>query len=162
MRLKLLAPGPVSAQPYEDWAQAKLTARPLRKFSIRFWYLNASFNKRRFTALFDLGAGTTMMNWAAAEELGVHKRDFDRYGPPPEELQDVLGKSSPAVRVMNLDVGLRGKNWEGQLAVVSDAPVFGYFDLDERAAAIMGPGLLRDTSLAIDFADGRLYLGPTQ
>jgi predicted aspartyl protease len=162
MRLKLLAPGPASAKPYEDWAQAQLTERPLRKFPIHFWYLNARFNQRRFTTLFDLGAGTTMMNWDAAEELGVHKRDFNRYGPPPEDLQDVLGKSSPAVRVMNLDVGLPGKSWERQLAIVSDAPVFGYFDLDERPAAIMGPGLLRNTSLAIDFAAGRLYLGPSQ
>ena len=162
MRLKLLAPEPASAKPYVDWAQAKLTARPLRKFPIHFWYLNARFNQRRFTTLFDLGAGTTMMNWDAAEELGVHKRDFDRFGPPPEDLQDVLGKSSPAVRVMNLDVGLPGKTWDRQFAIVSNAPVFGYFDLDEKPAAIMGPGLLRDTSLAIDFADGRLYLGPTQ
>ncbi len=162
MRLKLLAPVPACAKPYEDWAQAKLTARPLRKFHIRFWYLDARFNERRFTTLFDLGAGTTMMNWDAAQELGLHKRDFDRYGPPPEDLQDVLGKSSPAVRLMNLDVGLTGKSWDRQLAIVSDAPVFGYFDLDGQPAAIMGPGLLRYTSLAIDFPAGMLYLGPSQ
>lgn len=162
MRLKLLAPVPACAKPYEDWAQAKLTARPLRNFHIRFWYLDARFNERRFTTLFDLGAGTTMMNWDAAQELGLHKRDFDRYGPPPEDLQDVLGKSSPAVRLMNLDVGLTGKSWDRQLAIVSDAPVFGYFDLDGQPAAIMGPGLLRYTSLAIDFPAGMLYLGPSQ
>lgn len=162
MQLKLLAPGPASAKPYEDWAQAKLTARSLRKFPIRFWYLSTRFNERRFTTLFDLGAGITMMNWDAAEELGLHKRDFSGNGPPPEELQDVLGKLSPAVRVTNLDVELPGKTWERQLAIVSDAPVFGYFDLEERPAAIMGPGLLRNTSLAIDFADGKLYLGPSQ
>jgi predicted aspartyl protease len=161
MQLKLLPPDPASTRPYEDWTQAKLTPRLLRKFPIRFWYLSAEFNKHRFTTLFDLGAGTTMMNWDAAEALGVHKRDFDRYGPPPEDLQDVLGKSSPAVRVTNLDVELRGKAWDGQLAVVSDAPVFGYFDLEERPAVVMGPGLLRNTSLAIDFAAGRLYLGPS-
>ena len=162
MRLKLLAPVAASAQPYRDWAQAKLTERPLRKFPIRFWYLNARFNERRFTTLFDLGAAATMMNWDAAEELGLHKRDFGHYGPPPAILQDVLGKSSPAVRVLDLEVGLSGKSWDRQLAIVSDAPVFGYFDLDEGAAAIMGPGLLRDTSLAIDFAAGKLYLGPSQ
>jgi len=162
LRLKLLAPVPASAKPYESWAQARLTERPLKKFPIHFWYLSARFNERRFTTLFDLGAGITMMNWDAAEELGLHKRDFKSLGPPPDSLQDVLGKSSPAVRLMNLDVGLPGKNWDRQLAIVSDAPVFSYFDLDERAAAIMGPGLLRNTSLAIDFANGKLYLGPSQ
>ena len=44
---------------------------------------------------------------------------------------------------------------------MADAPVFDYFDLDEQAAAIVGPGLLRDTSLAIDFAGQRLYIGPS-
>lgn len=162
MRLKLLAPVPASAKPYEDRAQAKLTARTLRKFPIRFWYLNARFNERRFTALFDLGAGTTMRNWDAAQELGLHKRDFDRYGPLPEDLQDALGKASPAMRLMNLDVGLPGNSRDRQLAIVSDAPVFGYFDLDGQPAAIMGPGLLRNISLAIDFAAGMLYLRPSQ
>lgn len=162
MQFKLLAPGAASAKPYEDWAQARLTARPLRKFPIRFWYLSARFDDTRFTTLFDLGAGMTMMNWDAAEELGLHKRNFSRFGPPPAELQDVLGKTSPAVRISSMDVELSGKVWRRQLAIVSDAPVFGYFDLEEKPAAIMGPGLLRDTSLAIDFADGKLYLGPSQ
>ena len=162
MRLKLLPPDPDSAKPYEDWAQAKLTARALRKFPIRFWYLNASINDCRFTTLFDLGAGITMMNWDAAERLGIHKREFERFGPPPEELQDVLGKTSPAVRVSNMDVDLPGKIWRRQQAIISNAPIFGYFDLDEKPAVIMGPGLLGNTSLAIDFAGGKLYLGPTQ
>ena len=39
--------------------------------------------------------------------------------------------------------------------------MFNYFDLEDQAAAIAGPGLLRDTSLAIDFAGQKLYLGPT-
>ena len=162
MQLKLLPPDPVSAKPYEDWAQAKLTPRFLRKFHIQFWYLSTRFNDHRFNTLFDLGAGITMMNWDAAEELGVHKRDFEHFGPPPDELQDVLGKSSPAVRLMDLDIGLPGKSWDRQLAIISDAPVFGYFDLEEKPAAIMGPGLLRNTSLAIDFVDGKLYLGSSR
>jgi hypothetical protein len=58
-------------------------------------------------------------------------------------------------------VGLPGKSWNKQLAIVADAPVFAYFDLEEKPAAIVGPGLLSDTSLAIDFAGGKLYLGPT-
>jgi predicted aspartyl protease len=160
MRLKLLAPGPASAKPYEDWAQVQLTARALKKFPISFWYLSTRFNEHRFTALFDLGAGITMMNWGAAEELGLHKSAFSRLAP--DELQDVLGKRSPAVRLLNLEVYLPGKTWNRQLAIVADAPVFDYFDLDGRPAVIMGPGLLRNTSLAIDFADGKLYLGPSQ
>jgi predicted aspartyl protease len=161
MRLTLLPPGEQSAQPYRGWAQARLTPRPLKKFPIRFWYLSTRFNDHALSTLFDLGAGTTMMNWQAAERLGVHKRDFSRFGPPPAELQDVLGKRSPALRIENMEVRLPGKSWDKQLVIVADAPVFNYFDLEDQAAAIVGPGLLRDTSLAIDFAGQRLFVGPT-
>ncbi len=161
MRLKLLPPGEDSARAYQGWAEARLMPRPLKKFDIHFWYLSIRINDRDFTTLFDLGAGTTMMNWNAAERLGLHKRDFTHFGPPPEELQDVLGKRAPAVRVENVEVRLSGRFWERQEMVVADAPVFDYFDLDEQAAAIVGPGLLRDTSLAIDFAGQKLYIGPS-
>jgi predicted aspartyl protease len=161
MRLKLLPPGEDSARAYQHWPDARLTPRPLKKFPIRFWYLSAHFNDRVINTLFDLGAGTTMMNWHAAERLGVRKRDFTHFGPPPEALQDVLGKVSPALRIENVEVRLPGKSWDRQLVIVADAPVFNYFDLEDQAAAIAGPGLLRDTSLAIDFAGQRLYVGPT-
>lgn len=161
MQLKLLPPGEDSARAYRDWAEAGLTPRLLKKFPIRFWYLSTRFNDRNINTLFDLGAGATMMNWHAAERLGVRKRNFTHFGPPPEELQDVLGKTSPALRIENVEVRLPGKFWDNQLVIVADAPVFNYFDLEDQAAAIAGPGLLRDTSLAIDFAGQRLFVGPT-
>jgi len=161
MQLKLLAPGEDSARAYRHWAEAKLTPRLLKKFPVRFWYLSARFDDHAINTLFDLGAGTTMMNWQAAERLGVHKRDFTKFGPPPAELQDVLGKRSPALRIERLEVRLPGKSWDKHSVIVADAPVFNYFDLEDQAAAIMGPGLLRNTSLAIDFAGERLFIGPT-
>lgn len=135
--------------------------RPFKKFAIEFWYLRTRFNGQMLTALFDMGAGFTMVNWRAAERLGVRKAQFAPYGPPPELLQDVLGKKAPAVRMEDVTISIAGKEWRKQLAIVADAPVFDYFDLEEAPAVIVGPGLLGDTSLAIDFAGKRLYIGPT-
>jgi hypothetical protein len=159
MRLKLLAPGQESARPYAGWAQALLTPRMLKAFPIQFWYLQTRFNNLRLSALFDLGADTTLINWEAAERLGLHRHNFT--GPPPMLLQDVLGKEAPAVRLMGLDVQLPNISWNKQDAIVADAPAFTYFDLDEKPAAIVGPGLLRNNSLAIDFSGQRLFVGPT-
>ncbi len=161
MQIKLLEPGAVSAQAYRTWSEAELIPRPLKKFAIQFWYLKARFNDSGITSLFDLGASLTMLNWGAAERLGVRKKQYEHFGPPPELLQDVLGKEAPAVRVDGLDVSLPGKAWRRQLAIIADAPVFTYFDLDETPAAIVGLDLLRNSSLAIDFHGQRLYLGPT-
>jgi predicted aspartyl protease len=162
MRIKFLPPGEGTAKSYVDWTKIPLTPRALKKFPIQFWYLKTRFNDSNLTALFDLGASTTMMNWDAAERLGIRKRHFAAvYGPPPVELQDVLGKLAPAVKVDGLEVRLLSQSWNKQLAIIADAPVFDYFDLDEQPAAIVGPGLLRNNSLAIDFAGQHLYVGPT-
>ncbi len=161
MRIKFLPPGEASARDYADWAQMPLVPRQLKKFPIQFWYLKARFNERTITSLFDLGAGATMMNWEAAERLGLHRRNFGIYGPPPLALQDVLGAKSPAVQLLGLEVRLPGRSWNRQTAIASEAPIFRVFDLEEGPAAIIGPGLLRDNSLAIDFAGQRLFIGPT-
>jgi predicted aspartyl protease len=162
MRIKFLPPGEDSAKLYADWTKIQLTPRALKKFPIQFWYLRTRFNDSYLTALFDLGASTTMMNWQAAERLGARKIHFAAiYGPPPVELQDVLGKLAPAVRIDGLEIRLLSQSWNKQMAIIADAPVFDYFDLDELPAAIVGPGLLRNNSLAIDFAGQRLYIGPT-
>jgi hypothetical protein len=160
MQIRLLPPGPDSAHTFAGWAQAPLTAEPLKNLSIRFWYLKTSFNDHIFTGLFDLGSSFTLLNWNAGEVLGLHKRDFLAKGIPPLDLQDVLGKTSPAVRLDNVTVRLPGKHWDNHLVVVADAPVFRYFDADERPAAIVGLDLLGSNSLAIDFAGGRLFIGP--
>jgi hypothetical protein len=161
MRIKFLPPGEDSARDFADWAQTSLVPRPLKNFPIQFWYLKTRFNDRTITSLFDLGAGTTMMNWEAAERLGLNRHSFATYGPPPLALQDVLGKRAPAVQLLGLEVRLSGRYWSKQTAIASDAPIFGYFDLDEHPAAIVGPGLLSNNSLAIDFAGQRLFIGPT-
>jgi hypothetical protein len=163
MRLKLLPPGEDSARAYKDWAKAPLTPRALKNLPVQFWYLRIRINNHALTALFDLGATTTMMNWDAAERLGLHRTHFAAvYGPPPVEVQDVLGKLAPVINVEGLEVGLPGRSWNRQSVIVADAPVFGYFDLEEQPAAILGADLLRNNSLAIDFAGQRLYVGPTR
>jgi len=160
MRIRLLPPGADSARAFQDWPQAALTTLPLKNLSAQFWYLKTGFNGHNFTSLFDLGASFTLINWNAAEVLGVHKRDYLAKDLPPDDLQDLLGKKTPAVRVNGVNIRLPGKRWDNNLIVVADAPAFRYFAADDKPAAIVGLGLLGDNSLAIDFAEGRLFIGP--
>jgi len=160
MRIKLLPPGEPSARNYGDWAKAELIPRALKKFPIQFWYVKTRFNDRMITSLFDLGTSMTMLNWDAAERLGVRKARYAPYGPPPAMLQDVLGKVAPALRADDVEVRLPGRIWTRQSVIIADAPVFSYFDLEEQPFAVLGLDLLRNNSLAIDFAGQRLYVGP--
>ena len=161
MQMRLLDPAGPQAQAYRDWTSVPLLQRPLKNIPVSFWFVNARYNGRFISSLFDLGAGLTLLNWDAAAQLGVHEKTYRRYGPPPEDVRDVLGKVAPAVVMPSADVSLSGTGWHRQELLISDAPVFDYLELSERPSAILGPGLLKDTSLAIDFQGQKLYLGPS-
>lgn len=169
MRLMLLAPDSKAAQQYRDWTSVALTPRPLRNIPIDFWYMTASidqprppssFGPIRFTALFDLGAGFTSMNWPAAERLGAHEKDYHLPQKVQTVLRDVLGTDEPAIRIQQATIMLSSRSWSGQTVLVANSDVFVHFDLAGKPAMVLGAGLLRDNSLAIDFAGHRLFIGP--
>ena len=159
LRLKLYS-ADTDTHVFRAWNSVGLYPHPLKGLETNFWYLATRFNDIHFTTLFDLGAGVTLLNWQAAEKLGLRESDFDKLPSLRVGVRDVLGSDSPAIRVRGLTVGAHDQFWGGQYALVSDASVFDHFNLDEKPAAIVGPGLLRDNSLAIDFVGERLYVGP--
>jgi hypothetical protein len=160
MQFSLLSRDSAQTKAYTGWTQVSLQQRKLKNLPVKFWFVNAHFNEHPIWTLFDLGAGMTLLNWDGANQMNVRKKDFSRYGPPPEELRDVLGKVAPAVVAKNVVVWLPDHVWRSQDVLISDAPVFDFLEMSDRASAILGPGLLKDNSLAIDFQGGQLYLGP--
>jgi predicted aspartyl protease len=161
MQMHLLDPHSAQAQAYRDWTAVPLIQRPLNNLPVSFWFVSARFNGHAISSLFDLGAGLTLLNWDAADQLGVHEKSYRRYGPPPEDVRDVLGKVAPAVVMPNADISLSGTGWHRQELLISNAQVFDYLELSGRSSAILGPGLLKNTSMAIDFQGQKLYLGPS-
>jgi hypothetical protein len=71
-----------------------------------------------------------------------------------------LGTVEPVVFVKGLTIWLGGRVFADQTVLVANINVFRYFHLDSGPAAIIGSGLLKDNSLAIDFQRQRLYVGP--
>jgi len=101
----------------------------------------------------------TILNWNAAEQLGLKRTSFPREGVP-QKLRDALGTVEPMIFVQHLTFWLGGRVFTDQTVLVANCNVFRYFHLDQGPAAIIGSGLLKDNSLAIDFARQRLYIGP--
>ena len=93
-------------------------------------------------------------NWASG------KTSFDNQ-PIPQNLRDALGTLEPVVTVKGLTITIADRTFPAQTVIVANAAVFRYFGLDNKAAAIIGPALLRYNSLAIDFNKRRVYIGPT-
>jgi predicted aspartyl protease len=159
MRLKLIAPDNDSAADYQQWPSTEMTRRPLKDTTINFWTVRTSIKGVAINTLLDMGAGMTLLNWAAAEKLGYKRTNFSSDGVP-QQLRDALGTVEPVGVVNDLTIWMGGRIFNNQTVIIANAAVFRYFGMDELPAAIAGPGLIGDNSLAIDFARGRLYLGP--
>ncbi|MGH6828738.1 MAG: retroviral-like aspartic protease family protein [Rhizomicrobium sp.] len=159
LQLKLLDPEDPAADVYRQWPSAELEPHHAEDTDITFWWVRARFGRQPVTALLDTGSGITMLNWDAAERLGLNRAKFEQ-APVPEELRDALGTIEPVVRLAGITIALDGHSFPHQTAIIANARVFNYFGLQNRPAAIIGPALLRYNSLAIDFGKRRLYIGP--
>ncbi len=159
MRLKLLTPGDKTPMDYHSWPGTDLKARAFRDGAISFWTMNSSIKGVGITTILDMGAGMTMLNWAAAEKLGYRRTSFPSDGLP-QKLRDALGTVEPVGVVRGLTIWMGGRLFSDQTVIVANAAVFRYFGLDTQPAAIAGPGLLGDNSLAVDFTARHIYVGP--
>jgi hypothetical protein len=159
LTLKLMDPSDPGARAYREWPSMELEPHRAQDMDITFWWVQAKFGAQPVTALLDMGSGITMLNWQAAEGLGLARANF-KDEKVPADLRDALGTLEPVVRLTGLTITLDGQVFADQNVIVANAQVFHYFGLGDRPAAIIGPALLRYNSLAIDFGKRRLYIAP--
>lgn len=160
LRLKLMDPADPEASTYRQWPSERLTSHRINDSDITLWWLDSEFGGKPVTALLDMGSGITMINWNAAEELGLYRSRFADE-KVAQLVRDALGTTEPVVVIKELTISLGRRNFPVESVLVANAAVFRFFGLDGRAAAIIGPAILRTNSLAIDFGRRRIYVGPT-
>ena len=160
LRLKLMDPATPGTDAYRKWPSAELMPYQGKDMDITLWWLRAKFGPQDVTALLDMGSGITMINWIAAENLGIHRASFNK-ASVSQALRDALGTMEPVVTVKGLTITLADRTFPAQTVIVANAAVFRYFGLETKSAAIIGPALLRYNSLAIDFTKRRIYIGPS-
>jgi predicted aspartyl protease len=158
LRLKLLTQDSGTTD-FRDWPSLSLTRRTAKDAAANLWLMRASVGGISVNSLLDMGSGMTIVNWPAAEQLGLKRTHFPREGVP-QKLRDALGTVEPIIFATGLTIWLGGHVFTDQTVLVANVRVFQYFHLDGEPAAIIGSGLLKDNSLAIDFARRRLYVGP--
>ena len=160
LRLKLMDPAAPEASTYRQWPSERLTPHRIKDSDITLWWLDAGFGGKPVTALLDMGSGITMINWNAAEELGLYRSKFADE-KVAQMVRDALGTTEPVVVIKELTISLGHRKFPVESVLVANAAVFRFFGMDGRAAAIIGPAILRTNSLAIDFGRRRIYIGPT-
>jgi hypothetical protein len=96
LQVKLMDPSDPGATAYREWPSERLTPYQAHDMDITFWWMQAKFGGENVTALLDMGSGITMLNWEAAERLGLHRVDFLK-SKVPQDLRDALGTLEPVV-----------------------------------------------------------------
>ena len=160
LRLKLMDPAAPDAESYRKWPSAELIPYQGKDMDITLWWLRAKFGPQDVTALLDMGSGITMINWTAAENLGIRRASFNKTSIS-QALRDALGTTEPVITIKGLTITLADRTFPAQTVIVANAAVFRYFGLEDKSAAIIGPALLRYNSLAIDFSKRRIFIGPS-
>jgi predicted aspartyl protease len=160
LQLRLLTPDEGQTADFRKWPSLSLTRRPVQDATASLWLMRANVSGVSVTSLLDMGSGMTIFNWNVAEQLGFKRTNFPREGMP-QKLRDALGTVEPVIFINHVTIWLGGRVFTDQTVLVANCNVFRYFHLDQGPAAILGSGLLKDNSLAIDFAHQRLYLGPS-
>lgn len=154
-RMKLYPRAGGTPEPYNKWRFTALTPMKLKDLPINLWFVDARYGDYQAQTLFDLGTGITIMTWDLARQL--IRRPY-MPSKTDDEVRDALGKGVPAFRIEDLSIQVARRVWRGEIALVADAPVFQYLDFGGRPAGIIGAGLLKDNSFAIDFQNQRLYV----
>ena len=157
-RLKLFSRSDGLQEPYSGWRHTPMTPRALRGADANFWFVDADYNGRRATTLFDLGLGTSLVTWSLAEAIvpsdKMPRRQDDR-------VRDAFGKGLPAFRIEDVTIGVAGHFWLYNSVLVADAPVFQRLNVGTPSIGVIGAGILAQNSFALDFENARLYIGPT-
>ncbi len=152
--LRLFDPDSVRARAYSGWE-----AVPLRPFIIGeaaepLYLFDIQINARRIPALFDLGATANLMNWPAADYIGVVPVDVDS----DAVVRGAFETTEAVAELTANSVYTRRVGWGTQLFTIADLEIFSVLQYEDSPLAITGAGLFRGRSFLIDFVGNRLLV----
>ena len=109
------------------------------------------------TAVFDLGAGRSVMSWSAARAAGF-RPDDPRVRPVREGLLGADATALDAVEVSLEAVEIGPVRFDRPGVLVADLPVFGALGLSDAPAMVLGLDLLAGRVITLDFVAGKMAI----
>jgi hypothetical protein len=152
--VRLYPPELVARRSYRGWASVPLEAEPIGESGTALYFFEIEIDGRKIPAVFDLGAGLNVINWAAARRLG-----FAPVGPRDDDLFSGVLESTPVVAGLNAEkVTTASVHWRNETFSIADLKIFTKLMLDDSPAAILGSGLFTQRDFVIDFVRSRLLV----
>ena len=152
--VRLFPPDLVARRSYRGWASIPLDPEPIGESGAALYFIDIEIDGWEIRALFDLGAGSNMINWPGARMLSrALPRSRD------DELFSGALETTPIVAQLSTQkVTTAGIRWRNEVFSIADLDVFDAFRLRDSPAAILGAGLFMQRDFIIDFARSRLLV----
>lgn len=152
--VRLYSPDVIADRSYRGWASVPLKAEAVGDSGAAFYFFDIEIEGWKIAAVFDLGAGFNMINWAGVESLGRTARALRM----KVLLSGALESSHVLARIRAEEVTTAGIRWRNEEFSVGDIKIFETFKLNDKPAAILGAGLFTQRDFVIDFARNRLLV----
>ena len=152
--VRLYPPDLVARRSYRGWASVPLEAKPVRGSGAALYFIDIEIDGWKIPAIFDLGAGLNIINWAGARSLGVvplvTRRD--------DQISGALEDLPIAARLEAEEVTTSSIRWRNEMFSIADLEVFETLMLRDSPAVILGAGLFTQRDFVIDFVRNRLLV----
>jgi hypothetical protein len=152
--IRLYPPDLVSRETYRGWTSIPLEEEYIGDARAALYFFDVEISDRSIPALFDLGAGLNMINWAAARSLGL-----EPVGSRDEGLLYGAIESAPVVGRTRIDKVKTGRiRWRNEEFTIVDLDIFETLMRGVTPCAILGAGLFIQRDFIIDFTRSRLLV----
>lgn len=152
--VRLYPPDLVGGRSYRGWASVPLKPEPIGGSGAALYFLEIEIDGHSIPALFDLGAGLNMINWAAARSLGIAPVGL-RGG---DEFSGALESTGLVARISAEEVTTASIRWRNEAFSIAELEIFATLMRRDSPAAILGAGLFTQRDFIIDFVRSRLLV----
>ena len=152
--IRLYEPDLVGRRNYQGWTSIPLEPKHIGGSDAAVYILGMNVVGHRIPAIFDLGAGLNVLNWAAAHSIGL--------GPVASREGNVLRgaiDSAPVAAKFSADeVTIGNLRWRNEQFVITDLEICETLMGDGVPCALLGAGPFSQRDFIIDFARSRLLI----
>jgi predicted aspartyl protease len=152
--LRLYAPETIGARSYRGWRAIPIEPEYIGESQEPLHFLGLTVEGRSVPALFDLGAGTSVLSPAAARALRLAAVRPEQAG----QFSGAVGNEPVVVQLSSQPVSTGGVEWRNETFVIADLPIFDTLRSVGGALAVLGSGLFHQRDFVIDFARNRLLV----
>lgn len=155
--LRLYRPDTIAARNYSGWSAIDLRPQYFGASKEALHFIDVSVEGRSVPALFDLGAGVSVLNSAAARILRLMPSSPGRR----VEFLDAIGNDPIIAELASQSVETGRVRWRNESFLIEDLAIFATLGSADRPLAILGSGLFAQRDFVIDFARERLLVRMT-